>query len=62
MAAKKRRKRRKMRGDGLLVAASLVLAAAVAALWLYFAKMQTGRKPGSDAVFVRRVERFVRKG
>ena len=62
MTEGRRAKRRIKRGDGLLVVASLVLAAAVAALWLYFAKMQTGRKPGSDAVFVRRVERFVQKG
>ena len=55
-------RRRKRRGDGLLVIASLVLAAAVAALWLYFARMQTGRKPGSDAVFVKRMEGFLQKG
>ena len=50
------------RTDGLLIAFSLLIAAAVAALWLYFAGMQTGRKPGSDAVFVRRVQQYVQKG
>ena len=50
------------RTDGLLIAASLLIALAVAALWLYFAGMQTGRKPGSDAVFVRRVQQYVQKG
>ena len=44
-------RKRVMHGDGILILASLVLAAAVAALWLYMAGLQTGRKPGSDAVF-----------
>ena len=55
-------RKRVMHGDGILILASLVLAAAVAALWLYMAGLQTGRKPGSDAVFVRRVQKFIQKG
>ena len=50
------------RADGLLIAFSLLIALAVAALWLYFAGLQTGRKPGPDAVFVRRVQQYVQKG
>ena len=50
------------RTDALLIAGSLIIAMAVAALWLYFAGLQTGRKPGSDAVFVRRVQQYVQKG